>query len=62
MFGKLGAFLGLAAATTSVRDGLHSAVDREQACTFRTPQEKKAHIKARTKAKNAKAARKRNRR
>ena len=62
MFGKLGAFLGIAAATKSVSDGLNSGVYREQAGTFRTPQEKKAHTKARTKAKNAKAARKRNRR
>ena len=62
MFGKIGAFLGLAAATTAVRDGLRSGVDREQAGTFRTPQEKKAHTKARSKAKAEKAARKRNRR
>lgn len=62
MFGKLGAFLGLAAATTAVHEELYSGVDRDQAGTFRTPQEKKAHTKARAKAKAAKAARKRNRR
>lgn len=62
MFGKLGAFLGLASATTAVHEGLYGGVDREQAGTFRTPQEKKAHTKARAKAKVAKAARKRNRR
>ena len=62
MFGKLGAFLGLASATTAVHDGLYGGVDRDQGGTFRTPQEKKERTKARAKAKAAKAARKRNRR
>ena len=62
MFGKFGSFLGLAAATTAVHDELYGVVDRDQSGTFRTPQEKKAHTKARAKAKAAKAARKRNRR
>ena len=62
MFGKLGAFIGLASATTAVHDGFYSGVDRNQTGTFRTPQEKKAHTKARAKAKATKAARKRNRR
>lgn len=62
MFGKLGAFLGLAAATTAVHEGLYGGVDRDQAGTFRTPQKKKARTKAQAKAKAAKAARKRNRR
>lgn len=62
MFGKIGAFLGLAASTTAAHEGLYGGVDRDHAGTFRTPQEKKAHTKARAKAKAAKAARKRNRR
>lgn len=62
MFGKLGTFLGLAAATTAVHEELYGVVDRDQAGTFRTPLEKKKHTKSRAKAKAAKKARKRNRR
>lgn len=62
MFGKLGAFLGLSAATTAVNEGLCGDIDRDQSGTYRTPHEKKVHVKAKAKAKAAKAARKRNRR
>ena len=62
MFGKLGAFLGLAAATTAVHEDLYSGVDRDHAGIYRTPQEKKTHARTRAKAKAAKVARKRNRR
>lgn len=62
MFGKLRAFLGLTAAKTDVHKRMYGEIDRDQSGTFRTPQEKKAHTKARAKEKAAKAARKRNRR